>query len=179
MAATGAKITVFVRVWMKWGTPYREVDFNLDGISLFGASASTGGSGSGSAGGSGSSTGGSTGGSTAVLTCSGTNMVANGNFEGGFSSAGVAKSWTAFSNGGRATYGFYDETWAPVVYEGKHAQLIEINTLNYTAGTDPSRYAGIYQVVKGLTKGKTYQFSVAGMLRELSLIHISEPTRPY
>ena len=169
VAATGTKITVFVRVWMKWGTPYREVDFNLDGISLFGVSA--GGSGS-SSGGSGSSSGGSassgsTGsGSTAALTCSGANLVANGNFEGGFSSAGVAKSWTAFSNGGRAAYGFYDETWTPVVYEGKHAQLIEINTLNHTAGTDPDRYAGIYQVVKGLTKGKTYQMSVAGMLRE-------------
>ena len=171
VTATSAKITVFVRVWMKWGTPYREVNFNLDGISLFGASASAGGSGSssagGSSGGSGSSSGGSAGsGSTATLTCSGANLVANGNFEGGFSSAGVAKSWTAFSNGGRATYGFYDETWAPVVYEGKHAQLIEINTLNYTAATDPNRYAGVYQVVKGLTKGKTYQLSLAGMLRE-------------
>ncbi len=172
VTATGAKITVFVRVWMKWGTPYREVDFNLDGISLFGASASSGGSSSGgsgsSSGGSGSSSGGSgaSGGSSAALTCSGSSLVANGNFEGGFSASGVGKSWTAFTNGGRAEYGFYDETWAPVVYEGKHAQLIEINTLKYTAGTDPNRYAGIYQVVKGLTKGKTYQFSLAGMLRE-------------
>ena len=163
VTATGSKVTVFVRTWMKWGTPYREVDFNLDGISLFGASAASGGgSSSGSAGSSSSGSGSA----AAAVTCSGSNLVANGNFEGGFSAAGVAKSWTAFSNGGRAAYGFYDETWAPVVYGGKHAQLIEINTLGFAAASDPNRYAGIYQVVKGLTKGKTYQVSLAGMLRE-------------
>ena len=166
VTATSSKITVFVRTWMKWGTPYREVDFNLDGINLFGDSAtSSGGSSSGSTGSSGSGSSGS-GSTTTSLTCSGSSLVANGNFEGGFSAAGVAKSWTSFSNGGRAAYGFYDETWAPVVYEGKHAQLIEINTLGFAAASDPNRYAGIYQVVKGLTKGKTYQVSLAGMLRE-------------
>ncbi len=176
VTATSGKITVFVRVLMKWGTPYREVDFNIDGISLFGPGASSGStSGGGSTGGStsgGSTGGGSTGSGGAVqppaaVVCSGTNLVANGNFEGGFNN-GVGKSWYSYTNGGRAAYGFYDDTWPPVVYEGKHAQLIEINTYNYTPATDPNRYAGIYQVVKGLKKGHTYQFSLAGMLREES-----------
>ncbi len=184
VTATSGKITVFVRVLMKWGTPYREVDFNIDGISLFGPGASGGTSGGGTTGG-GSTGGGSTGGGStgggavqppATLVCSGTNLVANGNFEGGFVN-GVGKSWFSYTNGGRAAYGFYDDTWPPVVYEGKHAQLIEINTYNYTPATDPNRYAGIYQVVKGLKKGHTYQFSLAGMLREESAHPDEDPFR--
>lgn len=177
--ATSGKVTVFVRVLMKWGTPYREVDFNLDGISLFGPGAGGGSTGDGSIG-SGSTGGGSTGGGAttppATLVCAGASLVANGNFEGGFVN-GVGKGWASYTNGGRAAFGFYDDSWPPVVYEGKHSQLIEINTRNHTPATDPNRYAGIYQVVKGLKKGQTYQFSLAGMLREESAHPDEDPFR--
>ena len=76
-----------------------------------------------------------------------------------------ARGWASFTNGGAATYGFYDEQWKPVVKDGKHGQLIEINTWGLAA-SDPNRYAGIYQVVGGLKKGAVYEFSMWGLMRE-------------
>jgi len=35
--APSDQVTIFVRLWKKWGTVYREIDFNLDAISLWGA----------------------------------------------------------------------------------------------------------------------------------------------
>ena len=78
-------------------------------------------------------------------------MLANGGFEGGFvSQAGcgtVGKSWGCFTNGGAANYGFYDEQWSPVIAEGTHGQLIEINSKGFGA-PDADRIAGIYQTVR-------------------------------
>ncbi len=156
LTPTTDKITIFIRVRMKWGTWFREVDVNLDAISLREAPPTP----------------------TPTPTprptpearatpapCAGPNLLVNGNFEGGFVNQAVAKGWGWFTNGGRATYGFYDDTWPPVVKEGRHSQLIEINTYGYAA-SDPDRYAGIYQVVDGLTPGATYELCFWGMLRE-------------
>lgn len=161
--APGPKITLFIRVWKKWGTAYKELDVNLDAISLVGKAVTkpvvvidtphkdhkdhgkpddT----------------------TVVPACGGTNLVSNGDFESGFAD-GVGVGWSAFVNGGRAAYGFYDEMWPPVIQDGKHGQLIEINTWGLAA-SDPDRYAGIYQVVKGLKKGASYELSLYGMMRE-------------
>ena len=166
--AQGSRLTVYVRVWMKWGTWYRELDVNIDGISLYGPMAAhhvwedpceappdgppehhpmpyppapemT-------------------------LTCDGPNLLANGDFESGFLH-GVGGGWGSFNNGGAASYGFYDDMWAPVVAGGEHSQLIEINTYGLAAA-DPDRYAGIQQTVCGLWPGATYEFSLAGMIRQ-------------
>ena len=97
-----------------------------------------------------------------------TERLANGDFEGGFyatPSGFVGKHWKWFHNGGQASYGFYDETWAPVVYDGKHSTLIEINTYD-RSGSDADRYAGIYQTV-AVVPGETYELSMHGMLRAL------------
>jgi hypothetical protein len=97
-----------------------------------------------------------------------TERLANGNFEGGFYPTPVgmvANHWKWFNNGGQASYGFYDETWAPVVYDGKHSVLVEINTYD-RAGSDPDRYAGIYQTV-AVVPGETYELSLHGMMRVL------------
>lgn len=97
-------------------------------------------------------------------------FLTNGDFEGGFPpmpAVTVGYGWGWFHNGGQATYGFYDETWPPVIYDGHHSQLIEINTF-CRGGSDADRYAGIYQTVGGLTKGATYKLSLAGMLRVLA-----------
>jgi hypothetical protein len=94
----------------------------------------------------------------------------NGDFEGGFRRVAVGmvgENWAWFHNGGEATYGYYDETWPPVIYDGQHSQLIEINTF-CRGGSDPDRYSGIFQVVSGLTPGATYRLSLYGMLRTLS-----------
>ena len=97
-------------------------------------------------------------------------FLVNGSFEDGFHAVplgAVGNGWGWFANGGEARYGFYDETWDPVVYDGEHGQLIEINTF-CRGGSDPDRYAGIYQTVSGLTPGATYKLSFRGMLRALA-----------
>jgi LysM repeat protein len=94
----------------------------------------------------------------------------NGHFERGFYGmphGDVGNMWVAFHNGGEATYGFYDDTWPPVVADCKHSQLIEINTF-CRGGSDSDRYAGIYQKVHGLKKGARYKLSMVGMMRALA-----------
>jgi LysM repeat protein len=168
---TTGRLTVFVRLQRKWGDWYEETDLNLDAISLFGP----------------------VGYPPVVeppiakppivhppvvyppivqppvvtqptLVCDGPNLLVNGNFEHGFQPSGVANYWASFTSGGRANYGFYDEQWPPVVSEGKHGQLIEINTLGVNPA-DPDRKAGIYQWVY-LQPGATYEISLDAMRRE-------------
>ncbi len=97
-------------------------------------------------------------------------FIYNGGFERGFgwTPAGmVGSGWGSFHTSGSASYGFYDDTWAPVVYGGSHSQLIEINTKGRHA-SEPDRYAGIYQTVRGLTPGATYKIKLHGMLRVMA-----------
>jgi hypothetical protein len=97
-----------------------------------------------------------------------TERLANGSFEEGFYSTPlgfVGDHWQFFTNGGRVEYGFYPETWAPVIYDGEYSQLIEVNTYDY-ATSDPDRYAGIYQTV-AVVPGETYELSMKGILRAL------------
>jgi len=93
-----------------------------------------------------------------------TEYLVNGSFENGFAANGVANGWTAFNNGGRAAFGYYNETWQPATFDGTNAQLIEINTLNML-DNDPDRYAGIFQRVTGLTPGASYQLTIRAMMR--------------
>jgi hypothetical protein len=97
-----------------------------------------------------------------------TERLANGGFEEGFAFAPVGvvgMGWHWFDNGGSASYTYHDDTWAPVVYEGQHAQLIEIDTTGQEE-TERDRYAGIYQTV-AVVPGETYELSLRGMLRGL------------
>ena len=102
------------------------------------------------------------------LASSSVELLVNGNFEGGFVNQPgcgvVGKGWGCFTNGGTVDYGFYDDQWAPVVADGKHSQLIELNTMQYAA-SEANRYAGIYQTVK-LAKGATYTLKLSGLMRE-------------
>jgi len=166
--APSGKITLFVRAWKKWGTAYKELDVNLDSLSLWGPGVRHPVEPAGP---------------VVILPgpavddgapavpaeCGGANLVVNGNFEGGFAigpgCGAVGAGWGCFTNGGSAEYGFYNDMWAPVVKDGASSQLIEINTKQYAA-SEPDRYAGIYQIVKGLKKGATYEFSLWGEMRE-------------
>ena len=182
-------ITVFIRVWKKWGVSGEELDVNFDAIALTGPTPQPGG----------------TGGPmprpndgwqppapgwqapdgvkpqppadwhapeyqpapTGEVSCSDNDLIYNGGFEQGFNPVAighVGKSWGSFSNGGAANYGFYDDQWPPVVAEGAHSQLIEINSKGIVA-PDADRYAGIYQQIKGLHPGATYELTIKGMLR--------------
>ena len=173
-------ITLYVRVWQKWGIPDQELNVNLDAITLTGLAP-------GSAvvlpgtGGPVTTTpigGGVLGaGQSAVTlpavvqpgqaTCFNTEFLYNGSFELGFnpvSVGNVGKGWGYFTNGGRANFGFFNDQWAPVVADGASAQLISINTTNVSPA-DGDRFAGIYQHIGRLTPGQTYELTVRGLLR--------------
>ena len=77
----------------------------------------------------------------------------------------MAYYWTGFNNGGRANYGYYNEMWPPVVSEGSHGQLLEINSKDLPNGTDPDRVIGIAQRV-WLQAGATYEISFDAQMRE-------------
>ena len=162
-------LTVYVRVWKKWGVAGMELDVNFDAISLTGPAAGSHPPATATATAQPGQTPAPTATATTVVvaSCGGQNLVANGSFEGGFNTSAsgqVGKSWGWFSNGGAANYGFYDEQWPPVVSDGSHGQLIEINSKGiYPADAD--RYAGIYQKISGLQQGATYQLTVKGQLR--------------
>lgn len=103
----------------------------------------------------------------------------NGSFEGGFvnqphcrwrndgDEPQVGAGWRCFTNQGAARYGFYADTWSPVVADGAYSQLIEINTWGLENG-DNDRYAGIYQTVPTVP-GAVYRFSLRGMIRTTNL----------
>lgn len=199
LTARDEYITVYIRVWKKWGVPNEEIDVNLDAISLTGVMPEMGKMGGGMM------EGGMAGEGPMMtgpamgkmeepmmpeptmgqrpemwrpekpmsepmgmpLSCSDENLVYNGNFEHGFNPATighVGRGWGSFTNGGAAEYGFYDEMWEPVVADGEHGQLIEINTHGIVPAQG-DRYAGIYQKIGQLEVGKSYELVVRGMMR--------------
>ena len=163
-------LTIFIAGRMKWGDWNREVDFDVDNVSLVGPVPGHG--------------------KlppivnkkpwrghvpppvvkpvapVAALVCDGPNLLWNGNFESGFDPYGTARYWAPFNNGGQANYGYYDDMWPLVVAEGQHAQLLEINSRKLAAPADADRTIGIFQRVGGLKPGATYQLSLKAMIRE-------------
>ncbi len=113
-------ITLFIRVERKWGTANQELDVNIDNIRLRGPAVGQNPQQHPSNGPSGqavvvnpnpphSGTGGA---------CVSQDFVFNGDFENGFIQSGygtVGRGWGAFTNGGAANYGFYDEQWEAVI----------------------------------------------------------------
>ena len=164
--AEGEQMTIFIAGRMKWGDWNREVNFNIDQVSLQGAMPTAGAEAPASTPTPAASGQAMTTIKTTKLVCDGDNLLSNGNFESGFKPlAGTGRYWKPFNNGGSAAYGYYDDHWAPVVANGKHSQLLEINTYGAST-TEPDRMTGIYQTVKGLKKGATYQISLQAMIRE-------------
>lgn len=82
----------------------------------------------------------------------------NGSFENGFKDNSVGLGWVAFQNGS-AIYEFMDETWSPAVFDGQHAQRIQVRE-----ASQPDRYAGIYQTVS-VIPGETYHLTLHGQTR--------------
>ncbi len=161
VTAQSDKLTIFIAGRMKWGDWYREADFDIDAVSLKGAAP---------------------GGQPVTppaativpptpappqgeLVCDGPNLLMNSSFEDGFDADGTATKWGKFNNGGLANYGYYDDQWSPVVADGAHAQLLEINSRGFMP-TDAERWIGVHQRVSGLTAGATYQLSLKTMIRE-------------
>ncbi len=185
ITAPAEQMTLYVRVWKKWGVPFEEIDVNLDAISLTGVKPMGGmmeqPMGEGAMG----LRPGKPGMERPMMeqpvmerpmapmepkqqvVCGGESRVYNGGFEHGFNPTRighVGRGWGSFTNGGLAAYGFYDEMWEPVISSGEHGQLIEINTKGILPA-DGDRYAGIYQKIGHLEVGKSYELVVRGMLR--------------
>lgn len=87
-----------------------------------------------------------------------TELLTNGNFEEGFEADGVATGWHKFSNGD-AGFGWHDDTWDLVVWEGEHSQLLSIVNPSFN-----DRYLGIYQTVD-VVSGQAYELSLHGLVR--------------
>jgi hypothetical protein len=81
----------------------------------------------------------------------------NGNFEDGFEN-GIGVGWHAFNNGD-AEFGWADEMWSALVWDGDHAQHMEI----WDAGV-LDRYVGISQTVSTVP-GAIYELTMHGVIR--------------
>ena len=107
------------------------------------------------------------------------NLLGSGNFESGFvrqnGCGDVGVGWQCFTNGGAAVYGFYDDQWPPVIAEGAHSQLIEINQKEIYP-PDNDRYAGIQQTIR-VAKGLEYTLGMQGMIRTTLLGPETDPGR--
>lgn len=173
--AEGHQLTVFIAGVMKWGDWNREVNFDIDEVSLRGvppepaplpeppiveplpeppAEVVVG----------------------SELVCDGPNLLWNGNFEDAFETNGVGYYWWPYNNNGAANYGYYDDMWPPVVAEGKHAQLLEINSRDWMP-TDAQRWIGITQDAF-VEPGATYRLSFKTMIRE-AVDHSDEDSHRY
>jgi len=87
-----------------------------------------------------------------------TELLTNGGFEEGFGEDGVAIGWNRFSNGD-AGFGWHDDTWELVAWEGEHSQLLSLIDPVYN-----DRYMGIYQTVK-VVPGRAYELTLHGLVR--------------
>jgi hypothetical protein len=87
------------------------------------------------------------------------NVIFNGDFEEGFvEGQGMGVGWGRFQNG-NVMAGWYDDTWFKVVYNGEHAQLLELRD----AG-DSNRYVGIFQTVSVVPNAE-YELTLHGLVR--------------
>lgn len=84
-------------------------------------------------------------------------VLTHGSFEDGFEN-GIGVGWRGFNNGD-AEFGWADETWSALVWDGDHAQHMEI----WDVGV-PDRYVGIYQTVSTVP-GASYELAIHGLIR--------------
>jgi len=88
------------------------------------------------------------------------NVIVNGGFEDGFvAGQGVGVGWGRFESG-FAMAGWYDDTWTKVVFEGKHAQLLELKN----ATQQDRAFVGILQTVN-VVPGANYVLTLHGLIR--------------
>lgn len=91
------------------------------------------------------------------------NVIKNGGFEErdpNSSEGSLPLYWQPYSNGG-AFFGWYDETWPEAVYQGEHAQLMEIFLFH---GDFQERVIAIHQTV-GVTRNADYELTLQAILR--------------
>jgi hypothetical protein len=87
------------------------------------------------------------------------NVIINGGFEEGFvEGQGMGAGWDRFQNG-NVRAGWYDDSWSKVVYEGEHAQLLEL-----IDASEGNRYVGIFQTVSVVPDAE-YALTLHGLVR--------------
>jgi hypothetical protein len=88
------------------------------------------------------------------------NVIVNGGFEDGFvQGQGMGVGWGRFESG-FALAGWYDDTWTKVVFEGQHAQLLELKN----ATQQDRAFVGIFQTVS-VVSGANYVLTLHGLIR--------------
>lgn len=184
------RITLFVRLKVKWGTWPREVILNLDDLALIGPTphlvratpegpapppppapnapstpepSPTVRSASAPA----TSSPAPPKVIPATGPCRGPNLLTNGDFEAGFLDSGVAKGWHGFSKGGIASFGFWDERSGTGGEGDAHGQVMAINTMGLPRNRDELTI-GITQTVRGLEPGSVYQVCFRGRVQASS-----------
>ncbi len=85
-------------------------------------------------------------------------VIANGGFEQGFDESGVGKNWKGFDRVA-GVYGWSDETWPGLTWDGQHAQMMRI-----IFTLEPDQYIGIQQTV-AVVKGEPYELVLHGLIR--------------
>jgi len=85
-------------------------------------------------------------------------VIINGGFEQGFDESGIGKSWQGFDHVA-GVYGWSDETWPGLAWNGQHAQMMRI-----IFTSEPDQYIGIQQTV-AVVKGETYELTLHGLIR--------------
>jgi hypothetical protein len=90
------------------------------------------------------------------------NLIKNGGFEERDSDPlnGVAIDWEPYTNG-KATFGFYDETWPEAVFNGGHAQLMEIA---FVEASVLDRVIAVHQTVD-VNPNSQYELTVFAIMR--------------
>jgi len=86
------------------------------------------------------------------------NVILNGDFEQGFDESGVGRYWKAFDHAS-GVYGWSDETWPGLVWDGQHAQMMRI-----LFSSEPDQYVGIQQTL-AVVKGEPYELTLHGLIR--------------
>jgi len=85
------------------------------------------------------------------------NLIVNGGFEDGFFE-GIGVGWERFATG-NVQAGWQDDTWAEVVYEGEHAQLLSLKD-----AWETDRYVGIFQGIR-VVPHTEYLLTLHGLVR--------------
>ena len=71
-------------------------------------------------------------------TCTGPDLLRNGDFEEGFDGRGAGLGWNPFDSGQGASYTFGGDRWSRAVYQGASSQLVTIASYALSAGADRS-----------------------------------------
>jgi len=153
ISSQSSYVTLFVRLWNKWGHRDQIVDLNLDAFSLLGPPPAV------------------------VTVCEGPNWVLNGSFDQGFvniDTGTIGQYWGAFTTSqDGANYRYQSESQVDLRSDGAYGQSISIDSIGIPQPRR-DRLAGVYYRLTGLNPNRLYELTVHGQLRATESIASAE-----